>query len=396
MKYQFSDKVASVKGSTIREMFKLMGDPEIISFAGGAPAPELFPKEELAELTARILREQGQIALQYGVTQGYGPLLSFVREREKAQGNFHDGDGLMITSGGQQAIDQVAKMLLNEGDAVICEEPSFIGALNSFRTYGARLCGIPCREDGMDMDRLEETLRREDRVKLIYTIPTFQNPSGITMSLENRKRLLALAEQYGVPVLEDNPYGYLRFDGGAVPTLKSLDQGNTVIYASTFSKTLSPGLRVGYCIGDQELLDKFDVCKQVNDVHTAVLNQMMVAEFFKTHDFDAHVAHMAQVYRHRCHHMLDALEREMPAGCTWTKPQGGLFIWCTLPERFDTMPLSREAIAKKVAFVPGCTFMADMDQPCSSFRLNYSTMDDERIDRGIHILGSLLKERMNG
>lgn len=392
MNYVFSNKVDTVKGSTIREMFKLMGDPEIISFAGGAPAPELFPKEELAEITAKILRDQGQIALQYGVTQGYKPLIDFVKSREQAAGNIHAGEDIMITAGGQQAIDQVAKMMLNEGDTVICENPSFIGALNSFRTYGAKLCGIPCQEDGMDMDALEEALSSCKNVKLIYTIPTFQNPSGITMSLQKRKKLLELAKQHGVMIIEDNPYGNLRFDGEPIPTVKSLDQENTVVYTSTFSKTLSPGLRVGYCIGSLELMDKLDVCKQVNDVHTGVLNQMMVAEFFKQHDFDSHVKHMAEVYRHRCHKMLDALKRELPDFCSWTKPQGGLFIWCTIHKDVDTMPLSRKAIEQKVAFVPGCTFMADMDQPCSSFRLNYSTMDDERIDKGIAILGNVLKQ----
>ncbi len=392
MNYIFSDKVNSVKGSIIREMFKLMGDPEIISFAGGAPAPELYPKDELAEIAGEILKEQGRTALAYGVTQGYKPLLDFVRERERKAGNLHDGEDVMITAGGNQAIDQVAKIMINEGDTVICENPSFIGVLNSFRSYGAKLKGIPCEADGMDMNLLEDALKTEKNVKIIYTIPTFQNPSGITMSLEKRKKLLELAKQYGVMIIEDNPYGNLRFDGEAVPTVKSLDDGNTVVYAGSFSKTLSPGLRVGYCIGCEELMERLDVCKQVNDVHTGVLNQMLVAEFFKRNDFDAHVKKMAELYRHRCHKMLEALEREMPDYVTWTKPQGGLFIWCTIHKDVDTLPLSRKAIEQKVAFVPGCTFMDDMDKPCSSFRLNYSCMDDERIEKGIKILGNVLKE----
>jgi len=392
LNYVFSDKVNSVKGSIIREMFKLMGDPEIISFAGGAPAPELYPKDELAEIAQRVLKEQGRVALAYGVTQGYKPLLEFVRERERKAGNLHDGEDVMITAGGNQAIDQVAKIMINEGDTVICENPSFIGVLNSFRTYGANLKGIPCEEDGMDMIALEEALKTEKNVKIIYTIPTFQNPSGITMSLEKRKKLLELAKQYEVMIIEDNPYGNLRFDGEPVPTVKSLDDGNTVVYAGSFSKTLSPGLRVGYCIGGEELMERLDVCKQVNDVHTGVLNQMLVYEFFKQNDFDAHVQKMAELYRHRCHKMLAELEKEMPDYVTWTKPQGGLFIWCTIHKDVDTLPLSRKAIEQKVAFVPGCTFMDDMDKPCSSFRLNYSCMDDERIEKGIKILGNVLKE----
>lgn len=298
----------------------------------------------------------------------------------------------MITAGGNQAIDLTAKIMLNEGDTVICENPSFIGVLNSFRSYGAKLKGIRCEEDGMNMADLEEALKTEPNVKLIYTIPTFQNPSGITMSLEKRKTLLQLAKQYGVMVIEDNPYGNLRFDGEDVPTIKSLDEGNTVVYAGSFSKTLSPGLRVGYWIGNAELAERMDVCKQVNDVHTGVLNQMLVAEFFKKYDFDLHVKKMAELYRHRCHKMLDELEKEMPDFVKWTKPQGGLFIWCTIQKDVDTLPLSRKAIEEKVAFVPGCTFMDDMDRPCSSFRLNYSCMDDERIEKGIKILGNLLKE----
>lgn len=392
MNYIVSDKVNNVKGSIIREMFKLMGDPEIISFAGGAPAPELYPKEALAEIASDILRNQGRVALAYGVTQGYPGLLDFVAERERTAGNLREGDSVMITAGGNQAIDLTAKIMLNEGDTVICENPSFIGVLNSFRSYGAKLKGIRCEEDGMNMADLEEALKTEPNVKLIYTIPTFQNPSGITMSLEKRKTLLQLAKQYGVMVIEDNPYGNLRFDGEDVPTIKSLDEGNTVVYAGSFSKTLSPGLRVGYWIGNAELAERMDVCKQVNDVHTGVLNQMLVAEFFKKYDFDLHVKKMAELYRHRCHKMLDELEKEMPDFVKWTKPQGGLFIWCTIQKDVDTLPLSRKAIEEKVAFVPGCTFMDDMDRPCSSFRLNYSCMDDERIEKGIKILGNLLKE----
>ena len=392
MNYNFSDKVNSVKGSIIREMFKLMGDPDIISFAGGAPAPELYPKDELADIAQEVLKEQGRVALAYGVTQGYKPLLDFVRERERKAGNLHDGEDVMITAGGNQAIDQVAKIMINEGDTVICENPSFIGVLNSFRSYGAKLKGIPCEADGMDMNLLEDALKTEKNVKIIYTIPTFQNPSGITMSLKKRQKLLELAKKYQVMIIEDNPYGNLRFDGEPVPTVKSLDDGNNVVYAGSFSKTLSPGLRVGYCIGCEELMERLDVCKQVNDVHTGVLNQMLVAEFFKRNDFDAHVKKMAELYRHRCHKMLDALEKEMPDYVTWTKPQGGLFIWCTIHKEIDTLPLSRKAIEQKVAFVPGCTFMDDMDKPCSSFRLNYSCMDDERIEKGIKILGNVLKE----
>lgn len=391
MEYIISNKVAGLQGSTIREMFKMLADPQMISFAGGAPAPETFPVDELAKIAEDILKNEGRIALQYGITEGQPALSAFTRERAEHNALLKEGDDMIITSGGQQGIDLTAKVLLNEGDTVICENPSFIGALNSFRSYGAKLCGIACEEDGMDMDALEQVLKTEKNVKLIYTIPTFQNPSGITMSLEKRKRLLALAEQYGVAVLEDNPYGDLRFEGEKLPTLKSLDTGNTVIYVGTYSKTLSPGLRLGFLIGDAKVIDKVTVCKQVNDVHTNVLSQMIAAEYFKRYSYDEHVKKLSVVYRHKCGLMLSCLEKYLPDTCSWTHPQGGLFIWGTIHKDVDTNDVSKLCIAKKVAFVPGSTFMADMAQKCSSFRLNYATMSDEAIDKGIHILGDVLK-----
>ena len=243
---KFSDKVKHLEASAIREIFKLLAKPGIISFAGGAPDPNLFPKDELAEISADVLKTQGNIALQYGVTEGYAPLRNWVIDRLTNQGIISDKDETIIVSGGQQGIDLAAKSLLNPGDVVICEEPSFIGGLNSFRVNNAVICGVPVESDGLDMVKLEETLKAHTNVKIVYTIATFQNPSGITMSLEKRKKLLELAEKYDFMIFEDNPYGELRFAGEEIPTIKSMDENGRVVYFGSFSKILSPGLRLGF------------------------------------------------------------------------------------------------------------------------------------------------------
>ncbi len=389
MNYNFSDKMQGVKGSVIREMFKMLADPEIISFAGGAPAPETFPTEQLAEISAEILKNQGRLALQYGVTEGYAPLKDFIKSRNEE--NMKEYDRILITAGGNQALDYVAKVMIDAGDTVICENPSFIGALNAFRTYGANLVSVDCGEDGMDMNALEDALKANPNTKFIYTIPTFQNPSGITMSLEKRKAMLELAKRYNVLILEDNPYGDLRFDGTDVPTIKSMDDCGIVAYAGTFSKTLSPGLRVGFLIASEGLMEKIVICKQVNDVHTGVLNQMIASEFFKRFDFDEHVAKIRKLYRHKAHLMMDTMKETFPDFVTWTTPEGGLFLWGTIHKDVDTVEVSKQCIANKVAFVPGSTFLDDVEKKSNSFRLNYTTMPDEKIVLGINKLAEVLK-----
>ena len=388
MNYSFSNKVQGVKGSIIREMFKMLADPEIISFAGGAPAPETFPTDQLAEISAEILKNQGKLALQYGVTEGYAPLKDFIQSRNSE--NMKDYDRILVTAGGNQALDYVAKVMIDEGDVVICEDPSFIGALNAFRTYGAKLISVKCEDDGMDINALEDALKANPGAKFIYTIPTFQNPSGTTMTLDKRKAMLALAKQYNVLILEDNPYGDLRFDGEDVPTLKSMDDEGIVAYAGTFSKTLSPGLRVGFLICPEGLMEKIVICKQVNDVHTGVLNQMIAAEFFKKYDFDEHVAKIRKLYRHKAHLMMDTMRETFPDFVTWTTPEGGLFLWGTINKDVDTVEVSKKCIANKVAFVPGSTFLDDVEKKSNSFRLNYTTMSDEKIVLGINKLAEVL------
>lgn len=385
----FADRVSSLHGSAIREMFKLLADPQIISFAGGAPSPVLFPADKLSEITAKILSENASVALQYGVSEGYAPLRDFVRGRMENIGNIKAHDNIIITSGGQQALDLTFKSLVNEGDLVVVESPSFIGGLNSIKSYNARIKTVPVLEDGLDTDALEEIAKNE-KIKIIYTIPTFQNPSGITMSLEKRKKMLALAEKYDFYILEDNPYGELRYSGEEIATMKSMDTEGRVIYAGSFSKILSAGMRIGWCIARGDIMEKIIICKQVSDVHTPVLTQMAVFEFCKKYSLDEHILKSRTLYKERCTAMLSALDRFFPKNCSFTRPEGGIFLWCTLPETIDTQALLPKAVEKKVAFVPGATCESDDKSSANKMRLNYSLPDEEKIEKGIKILAEVI------
>ncbi|HAL63852.1 MAG TPA: hypothetical protein DCO93_05350, partial [Clostridiales bacterium] len=313
-----------LKASGIREMFKLMADPQVISLAGGSPDPELFPSEFLAEISAEILRTNGKKALAYGTTDGYAPLKDALKKRTEQISSFSDEDKIIITTGAQQAIDLAARVLVEDDEYVVVEAPSFVGTLNALRSVRARLIGVDMEKDGMDMAELENVLKSK-KVKLIYTIPNFQNPTGITMSLEKREKMLALAKKYDCLILEDNPYGDLRFAGDSVPTIKSLDSEGRVIYVGSLSKILSPGLRIGYLVCRGELCDKIEIVKQVNDVHTPCLTQMMATEFLNRYDVDKHIKKACEVYGRKCRFMLSCMEKYFPKSVTWTKPEGGLF-----------------------------------------------------------------------
>ncbi len=389
---KFSDKVKHMEGSAIREIFKILGKPGIISFAGGAPDANLFPTEELAEIAADVLKNQGKVALTYGVTEGYAPLRNWVIDRLTKQGIISDRDDTIIGSGGQQGIDLAAKSLLNPGDGVICEEPSFIGGLNSYRVNNAEIYGVPVEADGLDLVKLEETLKAHPNVKIVYTIATFQNPSGITMSLEKRKKLLELAERYDFIIFEDNPYGELRFSGDEVPTIKSMDKNGRVVYFGSFSKILAPGLRLGFVSCDPALMERMIICKQVEDVHTNVLSQMIAYEFVTRYDIDAHIAKLRATYGKKCKLMMECMDKCFPKSVTHTCPEGGLFLFCTMPEQFDSKEVMKKALDKGVAFVPGATTMVDDKAKYSTFRMNYSTASEEEIQKGIAILGEVLKE----
>lgn len=395
MEYIFSDKLSALKPSAIREIFKSLTDPSIISFAAGNPNPLSFPVEALAKISADIFASDAAYALQYGITEGYAPLRESIAARiyEKF-GIGREFDQTIVTTGGQQGIELACKAFCNEGDAVICENPSFIGALNAFRSNGARTIGVPLRADGIDLTVLEETLRTEKKAKLLYLIPTFQNPTGVTSTLENRRAVYALAKKYGVVILEDNPYGELRFAGEDVPTYKSFDTDGLVIYCSSFSKILSSGMRIGFVNAPAEIIAKMVVAKQVEDVHTNLFAQMLCHRYMAEYDMDAHVAMIRELYRDKAGRMLAALDAEMPQSVAYTRPEGGLFLWCTLPDGRDAAPFVKKFLENKVAVVPGSAFMCVENAPSDSFRLNYSMPSDEDIDRGVAILGKVLRENL--
>jgi len=393
MDFVFSDKMAKMKGSAIREIFKLAGDPNVISLAGGNPAPELFPNKELAKIASELLVNEPVLSLQYGVTEGYAPLRELTKERlAKKEGISSPDDDILITTGGQQGIELIAKCILNEGDTVIVEEPSFIGALNAFRSFNAHLAGIPLEDDGIDPQILEKTILENKNAKILYIIPTFQNPAGTTTSLEKRMAIYDICAKHGVLIIEDNPYGELRFDGEHVATIKSMDKEGIVAYCGSFSKIIAPGLRVGFCCAPKALIGKMTVAKQIGDVHTLMLPHLLVYEFQKRYDLDSYIQKNRDLYRHKCHLMLDTIDSCFPESVSHTRPQGGLFVWCDMGEGYDTSLIAKECVKKNVVFVPGSTFMVDMDKPCHYFRLNYSTMSDEKIIKGVEILGSTLKE----
>ncbi|HOU10004.1 MAG TPA: PLP-dependent aminotransferase family protein [Clostridiales bacterium] len=393
MEYIFSDRISSLKPSAIREILKATSDPEVIAFSAGNPAPEAFPVDDIREITARILRERPVEALQYGVTEGYDPLRRRIAEYIKSRHAIgRDFDSVMVTSGAQQVVDLACKVFCNEGDTVVCEAPSFIGSLNCFRSYSVKLAGVPVEADGMDIDGLEAVLAREKRAKLIYTIPNFQNPSGATMSLPKRKRLYELAKARGVMILEDNPYGDLRVMGEHLPSIKSMDTEGIVIYAGSFSKILSPGLRVGFACAESSVISKMTVGKQTSDVHTPMLNQMLVDQWMETTDFEGHIKKIQAIYARKLTLMCDQLESRLGGFFSFHRPQGGLFVWGLLPEGVDMPGFCRLAVQKKVAIVPGSAFMVDENERTQAVRLNFSTPSDENIVKGVSLLAEAAAE----
>lgn len=392
MEYVFSNKIASLAPSAIREILKATSDPAMIPLAAGNPAPEAFPVDAVRAVTKDILEKEPITALQYGVTEGYTPLREKVREWVKGRENIGTPDDtLLIVSGATQVMDLMTKVLCNEGDTVICEDPSFIGSLNCFRSYGCKLCGVPVEADGMDVNALEEALKTEKNVKFIYTIPNFQNPSGATMSLAKRKRLYELARQYGVMILEDNPYGELIVEGEKLPCIKSMDTDGIVVYAGSFSKILSPGLRVAYALAPAPVAAKMTVGKQASDVHTPVLNQMIVYEWLTRYDIDAHIEKLRAIYRKKLNLMCDAIDKYLGDFVTYVRPAGGLFVWCSLPKEVDMLDFVQKGVEHNVAVVPGNAFLTDDHMVSHEIRLNFSTPTDEKIVEGVQALGETAK-----
>ena len=396
MQYKISEKFKNLKPSAIREIFKSLGTPGSISFAAGNPNPNSFPVKEMRTIADSIFENEPTTALQYGITEGYAPLRTLVTERLKRVYNIGTpDDDLIIVTGGQQGIELTCKVMCNEGDVVICENPSFIGALNSFRSLGAKLVGVPLDDDGINLEALEAAFKSNPNAKILYTIPTFQNPAGITTCLEKRKAVLELAEKYDILILEDNPYGDLRFTGKDVPTYKSMDTTGRVLYCGSFSKVLSAGMRIGFLCANKELISKIVVAKQVEDVHTNVFFQMICAKYIAEYDLEKHIATIREMYRHKAGLMIDALDKYMPKEVKFTRPEGGIFLWCSLPKSIKLDEFVKRAGEKNVFVVPGTAFCADTEEESHSFRLNYSMPSDEEIERGIKILADIAKEMLN-
>ncbi len=390
MEYVFSNRISSLKPSAIREILKVTASGNVIPFAAGNPAPEAFPLDVVGEIGAKIFAENPITALQYSITEGYDPLRKAVMGDMKNRHNIGRGfDDILITAGAQQVMGLSAKVFLNEGDIVLCETPSFIGSLNSFRSLNASLRGIEIESDGMNLERLEEALKKEKNVKLIYTIPNFQNPSGITLSFEKRKKLYELAKKYSVLILEDNPYGETRVTGEDIPSIKSMDEDGIVIYAGSFSKIFAPGIRVGYCIAPQEIIAKMTVAKQGEDVHTPVFNQMLVYEWMTNYDFLAHISKIKDVYRKRINLMCGLLDSELSGFFDYTRPEGGLFIWCKLPDSIPMLDYAKKAAEAGVAVVPGIAFAVTPEDKINAVRLNYSTPTEKGIADGIRLLAGI-------
>jgi 2-aminoadipate transaminase len=381
-----------MKVSAVREILKLTEQPEIISFAGGLPAPELFPVDAVARAHAEVFAETGAAALQYSTTEGWLPLREWVAAHLNRRGISAHAKRLLITSGSQQGIDLVGRIFLDIGDEVIVENPCYLAALQSFSAYEARFIAIDSDDEGIRVDQVESALDRS-RPKLIYIVSDFHNPKGTSLTLERRRQLVSLAARHRVPILEDDPYGELRYRGEPIPTLASLDDSGSVVYIGTASKTLSPGMRIGWVSASEEIIRALILVKQASDLHTSTIEQRAAARLLERFEYQEHVNHLSNVYSARCSTMLNALEQHFPEGSRWTTPEGGLFLWVELPEQVSGEELLRDALEEKVAFVPGAPFFAA--NPRHNFiRLNFSNSSPERIAKGVRRIGEVLKRRL--
>lgn len=390
---KFAKRADYVRASDVRELLKLTENPDVISFAGGMPAPELFPIEEMIKVSEAVLREGGKKALQYGATEGYPPLREYIAERMRKAGMKADADDILITSGSQQGLDLTAKTFIDEGDTIICESPTYLAAINAFRTYMPNFVEVGMDEDGMIIEELEEALKENPNTKFIYTIPDFQNPTGRSMSLDRRKKLIELANRYDVLVAEDNPYGELRFEGDHIPPIKHFDTEGRVIYMSTFSKILSPGLRIGWVCADPEITRKYVLFKQGTDLHTNVLAQMQALKYVEMYNIEEHIDRIKEVYKRRKDLMAKTIQDVFPEGIKVTNPKGGLFLWAVLPSELNARDVLKKCLDVNVAFVPGGSFFPNGGNE-NTFRLNFSNMPEDKIVEGIHRLAGVLKEFM--
>lgn len=395
----FAERALTMRSSAIRELLKVTESREIISFAGGLPAPELFPISVFHQACSKVLAQSGETALQYGTTEGYRPLREFVSQMCGRGGIDLTAENVLVTASSQQALDLLGKLFLDRGNLTIVEAPTYVGALQAFHLYGAEFRSVPIDNDGLRYDVLENAM--QSHPKFVYIVPNFQNPSGVTLSLARRKQIVAIAEHYGVPIIEDDPYQALRFEGEGVPSLLALDQqthggrlGN-VIQLGTFSKILSPGLRLGWIIAPADIISRLVLLKQGTDLHTSTFTQLLAYEIIRDGFLDQHIPEIRRLYGERCNVMLNALQEFFPHEVRWTRPHGGLFLWITLPEGVDSRAVLETALRHDVAFVPGDAFFANPDAGSLHMRLNFSNAAPERIQEGIRRLSNAVRQEIH-
>lgn len=391
--FGFAKRMQRMESKEMREILEMAAVPGLISFAGGLPAPELFPIEALKASAMEVMDQLGRSALQYNDPVGYDPLREWIAERMGKVGIHASKKDVLVTSGSQQGIDFAGKVFLDEGDVVLCESPSYLGAINALGAYECEFLEVPTDEDGMVCGELEKIIAGNDRIKLVYVIPDFQNPTGKSWSVERRKAFMKVVEKYNLIVLEDNPYGELRYEGTVPPSLKSMDTGDRVVYLGTFSKILSPGIRIGWVSAGEEIMDKFIKVKQRSDVHTNSVSQMEVAHFLTHNDIDAHIEKLKELYGKRRDLMLMAIKEHFPKEVKITYPEGGLFLWAILPEGIDTKVMLKKAVQRNVGYVPGGAFFPNGGNR-NTLRLNFSNMKEDKILEGIKILGGIVKEEI--
>jgi len=386
----YSERMGNVKSSAIRDILKLMARPGMISFAGGLPAPELFPVKEIAASADAVLKKYGATALQYSVTEGIMPLREKIAKMLGPDKKRLTVENVIITHGSQQALDLLSKVFIDNGSPVITENPSYLGALQSFQLFQAKVLAVPSDGSGINTSLLRDRLKKE-KPRFVYLMPNFQNPTGLSYSLERRKELAALAREYDVIIVEDDPYGALRFEGERMPSIFSLTKGGNVVYLSTFSKTIAPGLRVAYVAGDADLLKKLVIAKQGTDLQTNTFGQYIVNEYLESGHYQKHIDMVTQTYRERRDVMLAALERLFPKSVSWNKPSGGMFFWVRLPDGADAGVILNKCIEHNVAFVPGVEFYPDGSGK-NTMRLNFTNATATDIEQGIKRLAEVLKE----
>jgi len=391
MDFKMSKRVDMMKNSIIRQLLSLCDSPEMISFAGGFPAAELFPIEEFKKASIETLDEDGRKALQYAATDGYPKLREHIVDIVAKQGIKCNIEDILITNGSQQGLEFSGRIFLDEGDTILVESPSYLGALGAFRVYNPNFVEVETDQNGMRMDSLEEALEKYDNIKFIYTIPEFQNPTGLTMPVDRRKKMIELAKKYNVPIIEDSPYGRLRFEGEILPAIKSFDDEGYVIYLGTFSKIFAPGLRIGYVIANEEILSKYNTSKQNVDLQAGTNSMMQLSKYLDNMCIDDHICKITEVYKNRRDLMIRMMDEYFPENTSWNVPEGGLFTWVTLPENVDATELFKKGIARNVAFVPGEPFYPNGGHR-NHFRLNYSCMPEEKIEIGMKRLAELLCE----